>query len=208
MRTVTLVTLALLSALACQRQTGESAETSVAAPPAPFDTVVIETSRGRIVVELNRERAPIAVANFERHIKAGFYDGLVFHRIAPDFVIQAGRVMEDGSERLSQAPPIVNEAENGLKNLRGAVAMARTDYPNSATSEFFINLKDNARLDFREPTYEGFGYAVFGRVIEGLDVVDAIASTRPVRRGIYREFPSEPTVIRSIGLQQAGPAAP
>jgi peptidyl-prolyl cis-trans isomerase B (cyclophilin B) len=208
MRTVTLVTLALLSVLACQRQTEKAAETSVTPPPAPFDTVVIETSRGRIVVELNREKAPIAVANFERHVRAGFYDGLIFHRIAPNFVIQAGRVMEDGAERLSQAPPIVNEAENGLKNVRGAVAMARTDYPNSATSEFFINLKDNARLDFREPTYEGFGYAVFGRVIEGLGVVDAIASTRPVRRGKYAEFPWEPTVIRSIRLQEAAPPAP
>jgi len=207
MRSITLVTLALLSAFACRRQTGETAE-QVAAPPAPFDTVVVETSRGRIVIELDRAKAPVSVANFERHVKAGFYDGLLFHRIAPDFVIQAGRVMEDGSERLSQAPPIVNEAENGLKNLRGTVAMARTDYPNSATSEFFINLKDNARLDFREPTYEGFGYAVFGRVIEGLDVVDAIAATRPTRRGKYAEFPSDPTVIRSIRLRPAGPAAP
>jgi cyclophilin family peptidyl-prolyl cis-trans isomerase len=106
---------------------------------------------------------------------------------------------------VSQAAPIVNEAENGLRNVRGAVAMARTDYPNSATSEFFVNLKDNARLDFREPTYEGFGYAVFGRVIEGMDVVDAIAAARPVRRGMYAEFPSDPAVIRRAYLQGAAP---
>jgi cyclophilin family peptidyl-prolyl cis-trans isomerase len=115
-------------------------------------------------------------------------------------VIQAGRVTESLSERISQAPPIVNEAENGLKNLRGTVAMARMDYPNSATSEFFINLKDNAKLDFREPTYEGFGYAVFGRVIQGMDVVDAIAATKPVRRRTWAEFPSEPTVIERLHL--------
>ena len=127
--------------------------------------------------------------------------------LAPDFVIQAGRVAEDRSERISQAAPITNEADNGLQNLRGTVAMARTDYPHSATSEFFINLKDNtAKLDFREATYEGFGYAVFGRVIAGLEVVDAIAATRPTRRGIYREFPTDPTVIRRASMQ--GAAAP
>jgi len=145
----------------------------------------------------------VSVANFERHVKSGFYDGLIFHRIAPAFVIQAGRVTENGSERTSRAAPIVNEAENGLTNLRGTVAMARGDYPNSATSEFFINLKDNAKLDFREATYEGYGYAVFGRVIEGMDVVDAIAATRPVRHGLYAEYPSEPTVIRRMFLKVA-----
>jgi len=211
MRTGTLVTLALLSVVACQRQAEDSAETEAeaVATPAPYDTVMLETSRGRIVIELDRAKAPVSVANFERHVKAGFYDGLIFHRIAPDFVIQAGRVMENLAERTTQAPPIVNEAENGLKNLRGTVAMARTGYPNSATSEFFVNLKDNStKLDFREATYEGFGYAVFGRVIEGMDVVDAIAATRPVRRGMYAEFPSNPTVIQRAYLQEAAPPPP
>ncbi|MDH4045056.1 MAG: peptidylprolyl isomerase [Gemmatimonadota bacterium] len=184
---------------ACQPQ--EEAPPSAATTPAPLDTVILETSRGRVVIELIRERAPVSVANFERHVKAGFYDGLIFHRIAPNFVIQAGRVMENRAERTSQAPPITNEADNGLQNLRGTVAMARQDYPHSATSEFFINLKDNAKLDFREATYEGFGYAVFGRVIEGLDVVDAIAATKPVRRGMYAEYPTDPTVIRRAFLQ-------
>lgn len=191
----------LLLAAACGPQDDPAPE--AAAAPAPFDTVVVETSRGRIVIELNRERAPVSVANFERHVKAGFYDGLVFHRVAPGFVIQAGRVMENLAERTSQAAPITSEADNGLKNLRGTVAMARTDYPHSATSEFFINLKDNEKLDYRENTYEGFGYAVFGRVIEGMDVVDAIAATRPVRRRLYAEFPSEPTVIRRAYVQGA-----
>lgn len=211
MRTVTVVTLALLSVVACRQRAGESAkaESGAVAAPAPYDTVILETSRGRIVLELDRAKAPVSVANFERHVKAGFYDGLIFHRIAPDFVIQAGRVMENRAERTTQAPPIVNEAENGLHNLRGTVAMARTGYPNSATSEFFINLKDNStKLDFREATYEGFGYAVFGRVIEGMDVVDAIAATRPIRRGMYAEFPSNPTVIQRAYLQEAAPPLP
>lgn len=196
----------VLALPACQTQERPPADAPAAAAPAPFDTVILETSKGRIAVELNRERAPVSVANFERHVRAGFYDGLLFHRIAPDFVIQAGRVTEDRSERISQAAPITNEADNGLQNLRGTVAMARTDYPHSATSEFFINLKDNtAKLDYKEATYEGFGYAVFGRVIQGLEVVDAIAATQPVRRGVYREFPSDPTVIRRAYVQGATP---
>jgi cyclophilin family peptidyl-prolyl cis-trans isomerase len=197
----------VVALVACQRQERPPADAPAATAPAPLDTVILETTKGRIVIELNRERAPVSVANFERHLKAGFYDGLIFHRIAPAFVIQAGRVAEDRSERTSQVAPITNEADNGLQNLRGTVAMARTDYPHSATSEFFVNLRDNtAKLDFREATFEGFGYAVFGRVIEGLGVVDAIAATKPVRRGIYREFPSDPTVIRRAYLQ--GAAAP
>lgn len=199
---------ALALALAACPSREQPPPEAAAAAPAPLDTVILETSKGRIAIELNRARAPVSVANFERHVNAGFYDGLIFHRIAPDFVIQAGRVAEDRSERISQVAPITNEADNGLQNVRGAVAMARTDYPHSATSEFFINLKDNtAKLDYREATYEGFGYAVFGRVIEGLDVVDGIAAARPVRRGIYREFPSDPTVIRRVYLQGAEPPA-
>jgi peptidyl-prolyl cis-trans isomerase B (cyclophilin B) len=198
----------LLVLMACQARQDEPAAKPAAAAaeaPAPLDTIILETSRGRIVMEVNRAKAPITVANFERHVKAGFYDGMIFHRIAPGFVIQAGRVLANLSERSTTSVPIVNEAENGLKNLRGTVAMARTDYPNSATSEFFINLKDNAKLDFVAPTYEGFGYAVFGRVIEGMDVVDRIAATKPVRHGMYAEFPTEPTVIHRAYVQGAVP---
>ena len=201
------IALTVVAVAACQPQDEQPPAQAMAAP-APLDTVVFETSRGSLVIELNRERAPVSVANFERHVNAGYYDGLIFHRIAPDFVIQAGRVMENMAERTSQAPPITNEADNGLKNLRGTVAMARTDYPHSATSEFFINLKDNAKLDYRENTYEGFGYAVFGRVIDGMAVVDAIAATRPVRRRMYAEFPSEPTVIRRAYFPEGEPGGP
>ena len=197
--------LVLMACQACQDEPAAKPAAAAAEAPAPLDTIVLETSRGRIVMEVNRAKAPITVANFERHVKAGFYDGMIFHRIAPGFVIQAGRVLANLSERSTTSVPIVNEAENGLKNLRGTVAMARTDYPNSATSEFFINLKDNAKLDFVAPTYEGFGYAVFGRVIEGMDVVDRIAATKPVRHGMYAEFPTEPTVIHRAYVQGAVP---
>jgi cyclophilin family peptidyl-prolyl cis-trans isomerase len=200
----------LLVMTACQtREDGARQDVpATSRAPAPPDTVILETSRGRIVLELNRDKAPASVANFVRHVKAGFYDGLIFHRVAPNFVIQAGRVMEDMSERTSSAAPILNEAENGLKNVRGTVAMARSDYPHSATSEFFINLKDNAKLDFVAPTAERWGYAVFGRVVEGMAVVDAIAATKPVRRRTYPEFPSEPTVIRRAFLSSApGPGS-
>jgi cyclophilin family peptidyl-prolyl cis-trans isomerase len=199
----------VMALVACQSREQPPEDAAAAATaPAPLDTVILETSKGRIAIELNRERAPVSVANFERHVKAGFYDGLIFHRIAPDFVIQAGRVAEDRSERISQAPPITSEADNGLRNVRGSVAMARTDYPHSATSEFFINLKDNtAKLDYREATYEGFGYAVFGRVIAGLEVVAAIAAATPIRLGSYREFPSDPTVITRAYLRGDEPPA-
>jgi cyclophilin family peptidyl-prolyl cis-trans isomerase len=129
-------------------------------------------------------------------VRAHFYDGLIFHRIEPTFVVQAGAVTEEAGQRTSTVFPVRNEAQNGLKNLRGTVAMARTADPHSATSEFFINLKDNAGLDYRAATIEGWGYAVFGRVIEGMAVVDAIAATPTTRRGTYRTYPTEPTVIR------------
>lgn len=186
-----------------QEQPNAAATTSSTATP---DTVVLETSKGRIVIELDRGKAPQTVANFERHVGAGFYEGLIFHRIAPGFVIQAGRVTEAFGERKSTVMGVENEARNGLHNLRGTVGMARTQDPHSGTSEFFINLADNStKLDFKEPTIQGWGYAVFGRVIEGMDVVDAIAATKPVRRGAFSEYPTDPTVIRRAYKQGAAP---
>jgi peptidyl-prolyl cis-trans isomerase B (cyclophilin B) len=200
--------LLLLGTLVACRPRQE--EQPKAPPPPPSattrDTVILETSKGRIVIELVKEKAPQTVANFERHVRAGFYDGLIFHRIAPGFVIQTGRVTEAFGERKSTVMGVENEARNGLHNLRGTVGMARTADPHSGTSEFFINLADNsAKLDFREPTIQGWGYAVFGRVLEGMDVVDAIAATKPIRRGTFTEYPTDPTVIRRAYLQGAPP---
>lgn len=196
--------------VACQSGERQPAQSAQAAQPAQArDTVVLETSKGRIVMELDREKAPQTVANFERHVRAGFYDGLIFHRIAPGFVIQAGRVTAEFGERKSTVMGVENEAQNGLHNVRGTVGMARTADPHSGTSEFFINLADNsAKLDFKAPTIQGWGYAVFGRVIEGMDVVDAIANTKPVRRGPYNEYPTNPTVIEHAYMQGAKPAQP
>jgi peptidyl-prolyl cis-trans isomerase B (cyclophilin B) len=193
-----------------EKEPPQSAQSPQVAQPAQArDTVVLETSKGRIVMELDREKAPQTVANFERHVRAGFYDGLIFHRIAPGFVIQAGAVTADFGERKSTVMGVENEAQNGLHNVRGTVGMARTSDPHSGTSEFFINLADNsAKLDFKAPTIQGWGYAVFGRVIEGMDVVDAIANTKPIRRGPYSEYPTNPTVIQHAYMLGAGPAQP
>jgi cyclophilin family peptidyl-prolyl cis-trans isomerase len=200
--------------LACPSAQQESAGDSAApagsvTPAAVRDTVILETSRGAIVLELDPSKAPESVANFLKYVRAGFYNGLIFHRVEQGFVIQAGAVTERASDRTSpNAVPIRNEAQNGLKNLRGTVAMARTADPHSATSEFFINLKDNAGLDFRAPTIEGWGYAVFGRVIDGMAVVDAIAATPTTRRGPHRNFPTDPTVIRRASLGAPASASP
>jgi cyclophilin family peptidyl-prolyl cis-trans isomerase len=210
---IPLVPLAALLLAACSSaDRGDApappADSTAPAPaPALRDTVVLETSRGSIVLELDPSRAPETVANFLKHVRAGFYNGLIFHRVEANFVIQAGAVTEDARERTSSIFPLRNEAQNGLKNGRGTVAMARTGDPHSATSEFFINLKDNVGLDHTAPTLEGWGYAVFGRVIDGMAVVDAIAATPTTRRGVYRTYPTEPTVIRRAYVG-APPVAP
>ncbi len=208
MQTLPFGSLVVLLALAACTGREQAQPESAASAPAPLDTVVFETSKGRIVMELDRARAPVSVANFLRHVGAGFYDGLIFHRIAPNFVIQAGAVTEDLGERKSTVFPIENEAANGLKNLRGTVAMARQLDPHSATSEFFVNLKDNTKLDYTASTAREWGYAVFGRVIEGLDVVDAIAKAGSGPRGRHREFPNDPTIIRRAYLLASQPPAP
>ncbi len=194
-----LVCLSVLT-VACGSGGGGSGD-GAAASETPAEnltpTVVLETSRGRIVMELDREKAPESVANFLRHVNSGFYDGLVFHRVKPNFMIQAGVLTADMQRRVSTVFPVANEADNGLENVRGAVAMARTSDPHSATSEFFINLIDNPGLDFREQTPRGWGYAVFGRVVEGMEVVDAVAAIPTTRRGRYADLPVEATVIDS-----------
>jgi cyclophilin family peptidyl-prolyl cis-trans isomerase len=159
---------------------------------------VLETSVGRITLELEPDKAPKTVANFLLLVRGGFYDGLVFHRVKPNFIVQAGYVTADLRRRATTRPPVYNEADNGLKNVRGAVAMARTSYAHSATTEFFVNVADNAKLDFVAPTDAGFGYAVFGRVIGGMSAVDTIAATPTARHDEFADWPVRPiTIIRA-----------
>lgn len=153
-----------------------------------------KTSLGTFTVELHPEEAPITVENFYRYADEGFFDGLVFHRVIPGFVIQGGGMTPDMEQKKGHAP-IKNEASNGLKNRRGTLSMARTDDINSATSQFFVNLKDNPFLDQRPGS---FGYAVFGRVKDGMDVIDKIAAVKTGQRGQHGDVPVEPVVIESV----------
>ncbi len=157
--------------------------------------VLIETSKGNITVEVFPAQAPQSVGNFLNYVKTGFYDGLIFHRVIPGFMIQTGGMQADMSEKPKNAP-IQNEADNGLKNLRGTLAMARTGDPHSASSQFFINVADNAFLNHRGQSVEGWGYAVFGRVVDGMDVVDAIVSVPRGNRGPHGDVPVEPIVMK------------
>ena len=138
--------------------------------------VELNTNRGAIVIELYPDKAPATVENFLHYVKSGYYDGTIFHRVIPGFMIQGGGYTADFN-RKDTDKPVKNEADNGLKNQIGTVAMARTSDPHSATSQFFINVADNDFLDFRSPTMRGYGYTVFGKVIKGMDVVDQIASS-------------------------------
>ena len=164
--------------------------------PAPTPPrVALETSKGRIVLELDAAHAPKSVENFLAYVRSGHYDGTVFHRVIAGFMIQGGGFTADMTQKPTR-PPIANEADNGLKNLRGTIAMARTSDPDSATAQFFINLVDNTPLDFRSKDVRGWGYAVFGKVVEGMDVVDAIAKVATGRRGPYDDVPVDPVVIQ------------
>jgi peptidyl-prolyl cis-trans isomerase A (cyclophilin A) len=162
--------------------------------------VVLETSLGTIRVTLDAERAPISSANFLTYVAGGHYDGTMFHRVIPGFMVQGGGLDAAMRERPTQ-PPIKNEAGNGLRNVRGAVAMARTSAVDSATSQFFINVVDNAFLDHKAPTPRDFGYAVFGRVSAGMEVVDRIVAVPTGRRGGHDNVPLEPVVLRSATLE-------
>jgi len=153
--------------------------------------VVFETSLGAFTIELYPEEAPITVENFLQYVDDEFFDGTVFHRVIPDFVIQGGGFTEAMKQKPTRAS-IKNEADNGLKNLRGTLSMARTSDVNSATSQFFVNLADNAFLDHGA---RDFGYAVFAKVVEGLEVVDAIAAVRTGNRGGHQDVPLEPVVV-------------
>lgn len=159
--------------------------------------VLIETSKGNFTVELFASKAPVSVENFLSHVKTGFYDGTVFHRVIPGFMIQGGGMLPDMTEK-SRGAPIKNEANNGLKNLRGTLAMARTGEPHSATSQFFINVADNYFLNHRGESFEGWGYAVFGQVLSGMEVVDAIVAVPRGDRGMHQDVPMEPVVMTKV----------
>lgn len=178
-----LAALGMMASLAAQAVAQEGRRRSPAQPDRESSRptrVRLETNQGDIVIELNRSKAPVTVANFEQYVKDGFYDGLIFHRVISDSSIQAGGYDKDMKpRRKGLRPPIKNESDNGLKNVRGAVAMARAGDPNSATSQFFINVADNPQLDY--DVRRGMGYAVFGRVVEGMDVVDRIRFTKCVK---------------------------
>jgi peptidyl-prolyl cis-trans isomerase B (cyclophilin B) len=158
--------------------------------------VEMETSKGKIVIELFPENAPETVKNFLNYVEAKFYDGTIFHRVIPNFMIQGGGFTAD-MKRKSAGAPIKNEADNGLKNERGTIAMARTGDPHSATAQFFINAVNNDFLNHKSKTQQGWGYVVFGKVITGMDVVDAISAVKTVTRGSYRDVPAETIEIRS-----------
>ena len=160
--------------------------------------VVMKTSLGEIQIKLFKDKAPLSVANFLVYVNKKFYDGTIFHRIIPTFMIQGGGFAADMTKKPT-APPIKNEAQNGLKNTRGTVAMARTADPNSATAQFFINTVDNAGLDYPKP--DGAGYAVFGEVIAGLDVVDKIKAVPTGVKDGMRDVPNTPVVIESVRLK-------
>jgi len=166
-------------------------------PAFAYKYVVIETNYGDITVELNDEKAPQSVANFLSYVDALHYTDTIFHRVIKDFMIQGGNFTVDMAPKKNRAP-IKNEAANGLRNLRGTIAMARTNVVDSATSQFFINLKDNGFLDHKNTSPQGYGYAVFGKVVKGMEVVDKIGSTQTHTIKRFRDVPVEPVVIRSI----------
>jgi peptidyl-prolyl cis-trans isomerase B (cyclophilin B) len=164
-------------------------------------TVEIKTSAGAIRIELYADKAPKTVANFLQYVKDGFYNGLVFHRVIDGFMIQGGGYFPDLMEKKGERPPVENEAGNGLKNDAGTIAMARTSNPNSATAQFFINLADNAFLNHRDASPGGFGYAVFGRVIQGKEVVTRIARTPTGPGGSFpKDVPQQAVTIESVAL--------
>ena len=161
--------------------------------------VVLETSEGNITLELDAEKAPITVKNFLEYVEAGHYDGTIFHRVIKGFMIQGGGFTPDMEQREGKSP-IKNEAKNGLKNVRGTLAMARTSVVDSATSQFFINVKDNDSLNHQDDA--NFGYAVFGKVLSGMEVVDKIVATKTQSKGRFEDVPVTPVVIKSVKLKQ------
>ena len=157
-------------------------------------SVQMETSAGTLRIELDDEKAPLSVANFLEYVKKGHFDGTVFHRVIKGFMLQGGG-FEPGMKQKPTAAPVQNEANNGLKNRKYTLAMARTSDPHSATAQFFITCVDNDFLDFRAENAQGWGYAVFGRVVEGMDVVDSIEKVKTGRKGFHDDVPQVDVVL-------------
>jgi peptidyl-prolyl cis-trans isomerase B (cyclophilin B) len=164
----------------------------------PQTSVIVETNLGAFTIALDAERAPATVANFLQYVDAGHYQGTIFHRVIPGFMVQGGGYDASLQKKPTQAP-VQNEGDNGLRNVRGSVAMARTSEPHSATAQFFVNLVDNAFLDHKARSDQGWGYTVFGQVTSGLDVVDQIAAVRTGAQGPFsKDAPIEPVTLESV----------
>lgn len=164
--------------------------------------VKIETNKGQIVIELNSEKAPISSENFLNYVRDGYYEQTIFHRVIPNFMIQGGGFTTEMAQKKTQGE-IKNEADNGLKNLRGTLAMARTQVVDSASSQFFINLADNDFLNHQGKTPNGYGYAVFGQVTEGMNVVDEIAKVSTGNNGHHQDVPKEAVIIEAMSIEEA-----
>jgi peptidyl-prolyl cis-trans isomerase B (cyclophilin B) len=163
--------------------------------------VIMETSKGTLVLEVFPDEAPETVKNFLQYVRWGHYDGTIFHRVIPDFMIQGGGFSTD-MKRQATEMPVRNEADNGLKNKRGTVAMARTPDPHSATDQFFINTKSNSFLNHKNTTAEGWGYTVFGKVVKGMDVVNAISGVQTAKKGMMSNVPVEPVKIIKMTIKE------
>lgn len=161
--------------------------------------IKMHTNHGVITLELDADKAPVTVENFMQYVRDGFYDGTIFHRVINGFMIQGGG-MEPGMGQKETREPIKNEADNGLSNVNGSIAMARTNDPNSATAQFFINVKDNAFLDHTSPTPQGWGYCVFGKVTEGMEVVDEIKKVATGSSGMHQDVPVEDVIIEKVEI--------
>jgi peptidyl-prolyl cis-trans isomerase B (cyclophilin B) len=188
-----------------QSATADTATTAERSDPMPNDNprVLLHTSKGDVTVELFAAEAPKTVENFLAYVRSGHYDGTIFHRVIPNFMIQGGGFAADMSQKPTR-DPIQNEADNGLKNAKGTLAMARTMNPHSASAQFFINTTDNAFLDHKAKNPQGWGYAVFGKVVAGMDVVEAIGKVETGNRGGHQDVPVEPVAIESAKVVETG----
>jgi|TARA_B110000914_G_C15485440_1_gene457785 peptidyl-prolyl cis-trans isomerase B (cyclophilin B) len=192
----------LLSILICGLVFSSSIEASSQSKENAMTSVTINTTIGAIHLELDQDKAPITVANFVALANAGYYEGTIFHRLIDGFMVQGGGLTEDMQNKASGTDPIQNEANNGLKNDRGTVAMARTGDPHSATGQFFVNHKDNDFLNHTAENAQGWGYAVFGKVTDGMDVVDTLAKSATGMVGGYQDAPLEPVTIESVTVSE------